>query len=58
MNAYGDEKPEFHSNPKISDPTRRIQGENHYLFWYPEPQSCRRHDTPLNFFVSLAILKV
>jgi hypothetical protein len=58
MNTYEDENPKILSNPKISEPTRRIQGENHYLFWYPEPQSCRRHDTPLNFLASLAILKV
>jgi hypothetical protein len=56
--TYGDENLVFLSDPGISEATRRIQGENHYLFWYPEPQSCRRHRTPMNFPISLAILEV
>jgi hypothetical protein len=54
-----DENDELISNWKISDPTRRIQGENHYLFWDPEPQSCHRHGIPWNlpssFFISRAL---
>ncbi len=46
----------FVSDPKISEPARRILGENHYLFWYPELQSCLRHGTPLNLFPSSANL--
>jgi hypothetical protein len=31
--CLGDENTEFISDLKISEPTRRIQGKNHYLFW-------------------------
>jgi len=56
--TYADENLVFLSDPGISEATRRIPGEHHYLFWYPEPQSCRRHRTPMNFPISLAILEV
>ncbi len=46
--AKKDEIKEFVSDLRISEPTRRIQGKNLYLFWYPEPQSCRRQRLILN----------
>jgi hypothetical protein len=55
MASLGDENPQFLSDLKISEPTRRIQGTNHYLFWHPEPQSCRRHGISLNVPSSSAI---
>jgi hypothetical protein len=49
---------EFIFDLKISEPTRRIQGKNHYLFWDPEPRSCLRHGLPLKFLISLSILEI
>jgi hypothetical protein len=37
--AWRDEKPEFISDLRISEPTRRIQGKNHYLFGIPSRNS-------------------
>jgi hypothetical protein len=57
MDTFKDESARFISDLKISEPTRRIQRKNHYLFGDPEPQSCRRHGIPLNLLPSFANLE-
>jgi hypothetical protein len=57
-NTLEDEITGFISNLKISEPTRRIQGKNHYLFWDPDPQFCHRHGITLKSLASFALLEI
>ena len=55
-NPLQDERTGFISDLKISEPNRRIQGKNHYLFGNPKPRSCPRHGIALEFPVFSAII--